>query len=59
MYPKPSLGANVSRLRLETGADITVGRDDNIITIVGSEESLQAAKDALMEIIEARGRRNN
>ena len=30
-----SKGANVSRLRAETGADITVSREDNTITIVG------------------------
>ena len=28
-------GANVSRLRQETGADITVSREDNTITIIG------------------------
>ncbi|GJJ06343.1 hypothetical protein Clacol_000534 [Clathrus columnatus] len=53
-----SKGSNVSRLRLETGADITVGRDDNIITIVGPKESLQAAKEAIIEIVESRGRKN-
>lgn len=52
------LGANISRLRLETGADITVGRDDNVITIVGSEDCLETAKNALMEFIESKGRRN-
>ena len=31
-----SKGANVARLRAETGAEITVGRDDNIITLVGT-----------------------
>ena len=30
-----SKGANVSRLRNETGADITVSRQDNTITIIG------------------------
>ena len=29
-------GANVSRLRAETGADITVGRDNNTIVIIGT-----------------------
>ena len=29
-------GATVSRLRTETGADITVGRDDNTIVIIGT-----------------------
>lgn len=28
-------GAMVARLRAETAADITVGRDDNVITIIG------------------------
>ena len=28
-------GANVSRLRAETGADITVGRDNNTIVLIG------------------------
>jgi hypothetical protein len=28
-------GANVARLRAETGAEITVGRDDNTIVLVG------------------------
>lgn len=30
-----SKGANVARLRQETGAEITVGREDNTITIIG------------------------
>lgn len=29
-------GANVSRLRVETGADITVGRDNNTIVLIGA-----------------------
>ncbi len=28
-------GANVARLRAETGADITVGREDNTIVMIG------------------------
>lgn len=51
-------GANISRLRLETGADITVGRDDNVITVIGSEDCLETAKNALIEFIESKGRRN-
>jgi polyribonucleotide nucleotidyltransferase len=31
-----SKGANVARLRSETGAEITVGREDNTIVIVGT-----------------------
>jgi hypothetical protein len=29
-------GANVARLRVETGADITVGKDNNTIVIIGT-----------------------
>ncbi|KIJ49616.1 hypothetical protein M422DRAFT_205079 [Sphaerobolus stellatus SS14] len=47
-----SKGANAARLRQETGADITVGREDNLITIIGSEESVLAAKEALLQIAE-------
>ncbi|KAG6837485.1 hypothetical protein H0H93_008410 [Arthromyces matolae] len=43
-------GANVARLRAETGADITVGREDNTIVIIGSEASVEAAKDAIAKI---------
>ncbi|KAG6828212.1 hypothetical protein H0H92_008785 [Tricholoma furcatifolium] len=43
-------GANVARLRAETGADITVGRDDNTIVIIGSESAIVAAKDAIVRI---------
>ena len=37
VFPKivGTKGANVARLRAETGADITVGREDNTIVIVG------------------------
>ncbi|KAG5648617.1 hypothetical protein DXG03_003228 [Asterophora parasitica] len=44
-----SKGANVARLRNETGADITVGRDDNTIVII-------AAKDAIIRIASTPGR---
>jgi polyribonucleotide nucleotidyltransferase len=44
-------GATISRLRAETGADITVGKDDDLITIVGDEESVSQAKDAILEIV--------
>ena len=33
-------GANVSRLRAETGADITVGRDNNTIILIGTSTML-------------------
>ena len=68
-----SRGANVSRLRAETGADITVSREDSSIVIAGesyfsicvrarvlgflissrlsgSEEAVEAAKNAILEI---------
>ena len=37
-FPKivGSKGSNVARLRAETGADITVGRDNNTIVIIGA-----------------------
>lgn len=28
-------GATISRMRLETGADIQVGKEDDLITIIG------------------------
>ncbi|KAG6885973.1 hypothetical protein C0993_006900 [Termitomyces sp. T159_Od127] len=49
-------GANVARLRAETGADITVGREDNTIVIIGSESALEAAKDAIVKIASNPGR---
>lgn len=45
-----SRGANVSRLRAETGADITVSREDSSIVIAGSEEAVEAAKEAILAI---------
>jgi hypothetical protein len=36
-----SKGANVTRLRNETGAEITVGKDDNIIVIIGKHSTIQ------------------
>jgi len=45
-----SRGANVSRLRAETGADITVSREDSSIVIAGSEEAVEVAKKAILEI---------
>ncbi|KAH7108044.1 hypothetical protein BKA62DRAFT_680818 [Auriculariales sp. MPI-PUGE-AT-0066] len=46
-----SKGANVQRLRAESGAEITVGKDDNIITLQGTETAVLAAKDMITEII--------
>jgi len=53
-----SKGSNVARLRQETGAEITVGREDNVITIIGSESALQVAKDALIQIAEPKNRKS-
>ena len=68
-------GANVSRLRAETGADITVSREDSMIVIAGesyfllcvlglltstrlpgSEEAVEAAKEAIIAIKNGGGR---
>ncbi|TFL02446.1 hypothetical protein BDV98DRAFT_592135 [Pterulicium gracile] len=46
-----SKGSTVSRLRTESGADITVGKEDNTIVIQGSEDSIVAAKDAILRLI--------
>lgn len=51
-----SKGATISRLRAETGADINVGKEDDVITITGDEESVQQAKDAILEIVSRPGR---
>jgi len=49
-------GANVARLRAESGADITVGRDDNTIVIVGTESAILTAKDAILKMSSSRPR---
>ncbi|KAL7418419.1 hypothetical protein Q5752_006877 [Cryptotrichosporon argae] len=46
-----SKGATISRLRADTGADITVGRDDDLITITGDEDAVIQAKDAVLAIV--------
>ncbi|KAG7098781.1 hypothetical protein E1B28_000688 [Marasmius oreades] len=51
-----SKGANVARLRNETGADITVGRDNNTIVIVGSESDINVAKSAILRLASSSGR---
>lgn len=69
-----SRGSNVSRLRAETGTDITVSREDSLIVIVGesyfslcvlgllisarlpgSEEAVEAAKEAILAIENGEG----
>ncbi|KAG6898178.1 hypothetical protein C0992_004165 [Termitomyces sp. T32_za158] len=49
-------GSNVARLRAETGADITVGREDNTIVIIGSKPAIEAAKNAIVRIASNPGR---
>ncbi|KAG9316397.1 hypothetical protein JVU11DRAFT_2430 [Chiua virens] len=44
-----SKGANVARLRAETGADITVSRDNNTIVIIGSESAMEEARQAILK----------
>lgn len=44
-----SKGSNVARLRNETGADITVGRENSTIIIIGSESAVEAAKEAILK----------
>lgn len=51
-----SKGSNVARLRNETGADITVGRDNNTIVIIGSESAVDAAKEAILKQTSSSGR---
>jgi len=53
-----SKGANVSRLRTETGADITVSRENSTIVIAGSEEAIEAAKEAIIAMGRGRGGRD-
>ena len=51
-----SKGATITRLRVETGADIQVGRDDDLITITGDKASVLQAKEAISEIVSRPGR---
>lgn len=44
-----SKGSNVARLRVETGADITVSRENNTIVIIGTESAVQNAKEAIVK----------
>ncbi|KAF8973144.1 SCP160 protein [Flammula alnicola] len=49
-------GSNVARLRNETGADITVSRENNTIVIIGAESEILAAKDAILRMVSNPGR---
>jgi hypothetical protein len=43
-------GANISRLRDETGADINVSKDDDTITISGTQSAIDHAKEEILKI---------
>jgi len=51
-----SKGATVARLRAETGADITVSRETNNITIIGSLEAVETAKEAILNVVNSNPR---
>lgn len=46
-------GSNITRLRNETGTDITIGRENNTIVIVGSESAIEAAKETILSQVMA------
>ncbi|TXT10874.1 hypothetical protein VHUM_02379 [Vanrija humicola] len=52
-----SKGATISRLRAETGTDINVGKENDLITITGSESSVLAAKEAILSVVTRSGSR--
>ncbi|KAJ3829948.1 hypothetical protein F5880DRAFT_1607106 [Lentinula raphanica] len=52
-----SKGANVMRIRQETGADVQVSKENSTIVIIGSENNIIAAKDAVMRMVSGRPRR--
>lgn len=58
MFPRivGAKGANVARLRNETGADITVSRENTTIVIIGSPTDIVAAKDAIIRMNSEPGR---
>ncbi|WRT70206.1 uncharacterized protein IL334_007201 [Kwoniella shivajii] len=51
-----SKGATISRIRAETGADVQVSKDDDLITITGDESSVLQAKDSILSIVSRPGR---
>jgi len=59
MFPRivGSKGANVARLRNETGADITVSRENSTIVIIGTEKDILAAKEAITRMTSSPGGR--
>ncbi|KAI0706832.1 hypothetical protein C8T65DRAFT_651620 [Cerioporus squamosus] len=58
MFPRivGAKGSNVARLRNESGADITVSHEDSTIVIVGSEDAINTAKDAILKMTTNSGR---
>ncbi|TFY70609.1 hypothetical protein EVG20_g2391 [Dentipellis fragilis] len=55
-----SKGSNIARLHNETGADITVSRENSTIVLMGSASALEAAKDAILATASApSGRRRH
>ncbi|KAF7376317.1 hypothetical protein MSAN_00047200 [Mycena sanguinolenta] len=60
MFPRivGSKGANVARLRNETGADITVSRENSTIVIIGTEKDILAAKEAIIRMTSSPGGRS-
>jgi len=58
MFPRivGSKGSNVSRLRNETGADITVSRENSTIMIIGTGDAITSAKDAIVKMTSNSGR---
>lgn len=61
MFPRivGTKGSNVQRLRDETGADITLGKNDPTITIIGSESALEHAREEIVKMTSGRGRRGD
>ncbi|WWD03663.1 hypothetical protein V865_001718 [Kwoniella europaea PYCC6329] len=51
-----SKGSTISRIRVETGADVQVSKDDDLITITGDETSVLQAKDSILSIVSRPGR---
>lgn len=52
-----SKGATIARLRAETGAEIQVGKEDDLITLTGDSEAVGFAKDAIISIASRSGQR--
>ncbi|THV02452.1 hypothetical protein K435DRAFT_775632 [Dendrothele bispora CBS 962.96] len=59
MFPRivGTKGANVARLRNETGADIQVSRENSTIIIIGAEADINAAKTSILRLASNNTRR--